>query len=298
MQAYVSWRKQGDISMIDWDHWRTILAVFRTGTYTGAARMLRLDATTVGRRVKSLEQRLGHRLFIRDGDRFYPTKECEPLLAHVEAAAEALRDAEQANPMPDHGAIWRDMRMTAPPFLISYLFAPVVGRLSARRRIRVELVGTASKAGLQRREADIALRIEDRPGEIRDHDPRIEAEQVGEIPYAVYRPASEPDDDLPWAGLMPRHVRTSGEEVMMNLAGEHGFRFRVQQFDALCEIVAGGAARAMLPRFIGERDERLAVASQVVLRQPLWMLYHQQDGAVPHLKYARAWIDEVVQEGL
>ena len=281
--------------MIDWDHWRTVLAVFRTGTYTGAARMLRLDATTVGRRVKSLEARLGHRLFIRDGDRFYPTKECEPLLGHVEAAAEALRDAEQSNPLHDQGAIWRDMRMTAPPFLISNLFAPAVGRLGARRRIRVELVGTASKVGLQRREADIALRIEDRPGEIRDHDPRIEAEQIGVLSYAVYRPVSQSAGELPWAGLMERHVRTSGEEVMMRLAGEEGFRFRAQQFDALREIAAGGAAQAMLPRFIGDGDERLVAASETVLRQPLWMLYHQQDGDVPHLKFARAWIKDIVQ---
>ncbi len=284
--------------MIDWDHWRTVLAVFRTGTYTGAARMLRLDATTVGRRVKSLEQRLGHRLFIRDGDRFFPTKECEPLLAHVEAAAEALRDAEQSNPVPDQGAIWRDMRMTAPPFLISNLFAPEVDRLGARRRIRVELIGTASKAGLQRREADIALRIEDRPGEIRDHDPRIDAEEIGELHYAVYRAASGDKEPLPWAGLMERHVRTSGEEVMTRLAGEDGFRYRTQQFDALREIVACGAARALLPRFIGDRDPRLVAMSETVLRQPLWMLHHQQDRDVPHLRFARGWIRQVVDETL
>ncbi len=284
--------------MIDWDHWRTILAVFRTGTYTGAARMLRLDATTVGRRVKSLEQRLGHRLFIRDGDRFYPTKECEPLLSHVEEAAEALRDAEQLNPVTDQGAIWRDMRMTAPPFLISTIFAPAVACLGAPRRIRVELVGTASKEGLQRREADIAIRIEDRPGEIRDNDPRIDAERLGVLRYAVYHATSNQNKDIPWAGLMERHVRTTGEDVMTNLAGEHGFRYRTQQFDALSEIVVCGAARALLPRCIGDRDPRLTALSETVLRQPLWMLHHQQDRDIPHLRYSRAWILKVVEDTL
>ena len=241
---------------------------------------------------------MGHRLFIRDGDRFFPTKECGPLLAHVEAAAEALRDAEQSNPVPDHGAIWRDMRMTAPPFLISNLFAPAVSQSGTRRRIRVELVGTASKAGLQRREADIALRIEDRPGEIRDQHPRIEAEQIGELRYAVYHAVSAGTEELPWAGLLERHLRTSGEEVMSNLAGEDGFRYRTQQFDALREIVACGAARALLPCFMADADQRLIARSNTELRQPLWMLHHQQDLDVPHLRIARGWIQDVVSETL
>lgn len=276
--------------MIEWDHWRTVLAVFRTGTYSGAARMLRLDATTVGRRVKSLEHRLGHPLFVRDGDRFHPTKECEPLLTHVEAAAEALRDAEQAGPAPDQGAIWRDLRITAPPFLISGALAPALPKLSSGRRIRVEMVGTASKAGLQRREADIALRIEDREDEIREQNPRLMAAVVGQLNYAVYQVTDHSGGALPWAGLTERHVRTSGEQVMMKLAGEDGFRYRVRQFDALTEIVVSGAARALLPRVLGDRDARLRAVSGTELQQPLWMLSHQQDRNVPHLKFAREWI--------
>ena len=282
--------------MIEWDHWRTVLAVFRTGTYSGAARMLRLDATTVGRRVKSLEHRLGHPLFVRDGDRFHPTKECEPLLAHVEAAAEALRDAEQGGPTLDHGAIWRDLRITAPPFLVSGMLAPTIPRLSSERRIRVEMVGTASKAGLQRREADIALRIEDRPDEIRDQDPKISAKVIGELEYAVYEAADHAGDDLPWAGLTERHVRTTGEEAMTRLAGDDGFRYRVRQFDALCEIVASGAAQALLPRVLAERDRRLRAVTGTELRQPLWMLSHRQDLDVPHLKFARHWIEGIFRQ--
>ena len=279
--------------MIEWDHWRTVLAVFRTGTYSGAAKMLRLDATTVGRRVKSLEHKLGHHLFIREGDKFHPTKECEPLLAHVEAAAEALRDAEQSGPVQDHGAIWRDLRITAPPFLISGMLSQALPALSAGRRIRVEMVGTASKAGLQRREADIALRIEDRPDEIRHQDPKIRARRIGELRYAVYQAHAHAGGPLPWAGLTERHVRTTGEQVMLRLAGDDGFRFRVRQFDALSEIVASGAAQALLPRVLSDGDARLRCVSQTELRQPLWMLSHQQDQNVPHLKFARQWIRDI-----
>ena len=61
--------------MVEWDQWRTLLAVFRHGTYTQAARALRVDATTVGRRLKSLEQELGYELFLRENERLFPTIE-------------------------------------------------------------------------------------------------------------------------------------------------------------------------------------------------------------------------------
>ena len=75
--------------MVEWDQWRTLLAVFRHGTYSRAAQSLRVDATTVGRRVKQLEQELGYELFLRENDRLYPTRRCESLLSHIEAADEA-----------------------------------------------------------------------------------------------------------------------------------------------------------------------------------------------------------------
>lgn len=276
--------------MIEWDQWRTMLAIFRSGTYAGAARSLRVDATTVGRRLKLLEERLGHRLFLREGDRFYPTQRCEALLSHVEAAAEALRDAEQDSAVTERGAVWRDLRMTAPPFLVSNLFAPAIGVLTNRRRIRVELVGTASKAGLQRREADIAIRIEDRRGEISSRNDRIAAEVIGSLAYAVYGAKESDPGALPWAGLMEEHLRTTGSDVMAELAGGEGFQFRAYQFGPLQEIVAAGVARAMLPRFIADHDPRLVRAGETVLEQPLWMLYHRQDRDVAHLRAARSWI--------
>ena len=284
--------------MIDWDNWRSLLAVVRHGTYSAAARALRVDATTVARRLKYLEGQLGYALFVRDGDRFHPSSRCEELLVHLESAAEALRLAEHASAGADQGAAWRTLRMTAPPFLIGYLLAPSIGQLTRKRRYRVELVGTASKAGLQRREADIALRIEDRRGEISMRDKRIRAERLGALDYAVYRSAGSPDEPLPWAGLVEDQLRTSGSEAMVSLAGEEGFQFGVHQFQPLVEIVASGAAKAMLPCFIADGHPGLVAEGETVLSQPLWMLYHRQDQEDPSLKAVRAWVAELVGEQL
>jgi DNA-binding transcriptional LysR family regulator len=50
---------------MEWDDFKYFLAVARSGSLTGAARALKTSAATVGRRIMTLEARLGARLFDR-----------------------------------------------------------------------------------------------------------------------------------------------------------------------------------------------------------------------------------------
>lgn len=284
--------------MVAWDQWRMVLEVFRHGSYARAAKALRIDPTTVSRHVKLLERELGYELFVTGHEGLGPTARCEALLADIESASDALRAAEQKSAVSETGTIWRELRMTAPPFLITHLFAPAIPELTYGRRIRVELMGTASRVMLTRREADIAIRIEDRPEDFRSDFARIETSRIGALTYAVYCAAANDSNDLPWAGLIEQDVRTSGSRIMMELAGTEGFRYQVYHFGALHELVASGAARAMLPRFLAESDSRLKRVTDTVLTQPLWMLYHRQDKDSPHLKASRSWIVRLAQSGL
>ena len=282
--------------MVDWNQWRTLLAVFRHGTYAGAAKSLKIDATTVGRRLGLLEKRLGYGLFHRGkDDQLYPTRRCETLLTHIEAAAESLRNAEQESVPAESGAVWRELRMTAPPFLVTNLFAPAIDRLAGNLRIRVELLGTVSNLGLPRREVDIAIRIEDRPKDLAVDAGRIATEQIGTLRYAVYAARGLETKGLPWAGLIEQYVHSAGGKVMMDLARPGGFQFQAYHFDSLREIVAAGVARSLLPVFMGDLDTRLTRSSEVMLEQPLWMLYHRQDSGIVHLRTARDWISSLAE---
>ena len=141
--------------MIDWDLWHTLLVVFRHGTYLSAARALQVDPTTAGRKIKKLERQLGYQLFVREGDRLFPTAQCEQLLPNIETAAEALRGIDGEAAAGDQGAIWRDIRITAPPFLVLHLLAPKLETLVRDLRVNVDLIGTADKRMLSRREVHI-----------------------------------------------------------------------------------------------------------------------------------------------
>lgn len=279
--------------MIHWDRWHTLLAVFRHGTYAMAAKSLRIDSTTVGRRLKRLEQDLGYELFIRDNERLHPTMRCQDLLTHIEAAAEALRGAEQQSARDDLGSVWRELRITAPPFLIGSLFAPAMDGLVKNLRIKVELIGTASKAPLARREADIAIRIEDDADVLKFDHTRIEGERIGTLSYAVYCARGRDPETLPWAGLTPRLSRSTGSEIVQSLAGPDGLRYQGNHFETVCRLAGSGVARALLPRGLADCDPDLVRISDTLLRQPLWMLFHRQDRDIVHLRTARGWIRDL-----
>jgi len=87
---------------MNWDDLRIIAAVRDAGSYAGASRRLRIDETTVGRRLQRLERALGAKLFEAvDGTR-RPTAQCDLVLSHVETIAGHV--AEIAKIVLDAGA--------------------------------------------------------------------------------------------------------------------------------------------------------------------------------------------------
>src|SRR5262249_1274402 len=77
----------------DWDDLRVFLTLPSEGRLTAAARKLSVSHPTVARRIKSLEDAIGARLFDQLPDRFVLTSAGEELLADaraMERAAEAI----------------------------------------------------------------------------------------------------------------------------------------------------------------------------------------------------------------
>ena len=77
--------------MDDWNDARLVLAVSRTGSLTAAAKGLRVDHSTVFRRLAALEARLGLPLFERGPGGAY-----QPTTAGVRAALAAERMEDEA----------------------------------------------------------------------------------------------------------------------------------------------------------------------------------------------------------
>lgn len=144
--------------MFRWDDTKVLLALSRTGTLSGAAAELAIDATTVGRRLSAFEDALGERLFDRTPDGVTATAVAHELLAHAESmeqAANALAGGLAGFERGVRGTV----RLSAPPGLAELAIAPRLPALLERHpELRVELDARVGYVDLSRREADLALR--------------------------------------------------------------------------------------------------------------------------------------------
>src|SRR5260370_1765734 len=99
---------------MNWDDLRIVAAVRDEGTYAGASARLRIDETTVGRRLARIERALGLRLFEAvDGVR-KPTRQCEMVLAHIQAMAGHASRTNKVGQSP-HGFVRRLPCASPPP---------------------------------------------------------------------------------------------------------------------------------------------------------------------------------------
>lgn len=143
----------------DWDLYRSLLAVLREGSLSGAARALGLAQPTIGRHIDALEQALGVQLFTRSQGGLIPTEAAEELRPYAEAlsasAASLLRVASGRR-----DAVEGAVRVTASEVIGVEVLPPILAALRERHpRLVIELSLSNSVEDLLRRDADIAVRM-------------------------------------------------------------------------------------------------------------------------------------------
>jgi DNA-binding transcriptional LysR family regulator len=151
--------------MYDWNDLRYFLAVARTGSTLAASRALKVNQTTVARRVGALERAVGIKLFDKRQAGYALTEaglELRAAAERVEVEANAFAEQAGATGRRVSGVI----RVTTNEGLANAVMAPA---LSAFRRlhpeVRVDLVVDEKRLDLTRGAADVALRTGARPTE-------------------------------------------------------------------------------------------------------------------------------------
>lgn len=142
----------------DWNHVRAFLATAELGSFSNAAKALKLTQPTLGRQVAALEASLGLALFERHGRSVVLTSEGRSLLKHVEAMGDAAARLSLAA-SGQNSAIDGRVSLTASDLLSTYILPEIVGQIVEKApSLEIELVAQNALANIQRREADIAIR--------------------------------------------------------------------------------------------------------------------------------------------
>lgn len=277
---------------MEWENWQCALLVAQLGTVAAAASRLNVDATTVSRRVKRLEAKLGARIFERQGLRLHATHSFREALANVEAADVALRSAEEAVGQPSSRLFQRSVRITAVPFLVDYLLVPGLTAFRRQARFRIELVADNRNLSLTRREADIAVRF-DSPRE------RLSgvAQRLGTVAYAVYAAVGAAPADLPWATLEDAYAHLPETRWTAKTSGKSKPEFKANRTQTIREIVAVGLAKALLPQIMGEQDRRLVrISDQGILCRKVGLIRPLGEPPTPHLNMVTQWLEKLFRQ--
>lgn len=275
---------------LNWDDLRYFLAIVDTGSLTGAARQLRVEHTTVSRRVDALEKSLGLRLFDRLPRQWQLTAEGESLmpgLRRLEDEALSLQTAA-AGVAPLSGTV----RISAPPVVASHLLVPQLGPLSVKLPgICLEVVGEIRDANLFRHEADIALRMP------RPKASGLAARPLIDVGFALYANrqylAQHREEHWTYVGYEESLIETPQQQWLEKTAGGRPFTFRSNDLNILLQAVRSGLGVGVLPHFLARNDPLLAPISspECPVKRSLWLVMHPDVRRSPRV---RAVADEVV----
>jgi DNA-binding transcriptional LysR family regulator len=243
---------------MDWDDLRYVLAVSRAGTLAGAATRLGVTRTTVGRRLDAIEARLGVRLFDRTPDGLRPTPAGAELAATGEHVEGEVHSAEGR--ILGRDADLRGALRVSTTEVVYRSFADVFASFIDRYPgilLTIQLSNT--QVSLRRREADVALRLSNDPGDA------LVGRRLGTMQAEIYAARSlaarvglgAPLAAWPWISNDERSPAPWLDAWLAANAAGARIVLRTDDYLALRTALSLGIGVHFLPCFDGDADPAL-----------------------------------------
>ena len=261
------------------DDLRFFLAVRQAGSIKGGARILKVDHSTVSRRLLALEEDLKSSLFERTPEGLVDTdlaRAIAPLAERVELLTREIEDAAHASSDERSGPV----RIAVSPVVAHHFLIPRLPELrSSFPNVTFDIVADIAAVNVLKREADIAMR--QRPEGSPPAEPDALALRVGKFGYALYGSR----------GYVERHGRP--ERPVRSLAGHEmissgnfgpGDSWNAQldepasvaasiyPLTAVTTAVIAGVGLAVLGCLEADADPRLVRLSDVLGAYSLWIV--------------------------
>jgi DNA-binding transcriptional LysR family regulator len=277
---------------IDWDDLRYFLAAVRAGTLAGASRAMRVEHTTIGRRLSSLERALAAPVVLRGPDGLRLTALGEsivPLAEQIERAVSAVRDQ----------ALTRRTRVRlAMPSGVSALFASRLAQLQVQHpRLSLEIISGSRPVDLEKGEADLAIRIAPATNK------ELVSRKLCDNGWALYAAAAylkrhgAPRDlnDLAGhdvIGYDPALAAVPAAQWLEPRCASANVVMRSREVTDMLAAALSGVGLAVLPCMIADREPKLTrLTRDMVASRPLALVYRRE---LKVSREVRAVIDMVV----
>jgi DNA-binding transcriptional LysR family regulator len=283
--------------MMDWDLCRVFVAVADAGSYSAAARHLRISHPTVGRKIVALEAQLRTRLFTRTNDSLVLTAQGRKFREHAEAMAAASFRAEAAVSATGAKARGSVKLSIGSTLAVLWLMPRLVTFLQDHPNIELELITHPFPVSVRKREADIVLRVFETGDEnlIGRKIARLGVGFYASRDYAARHPLPERRDDWRNHTIIGFADRSSNAELGRwsdEVSRDASVAMRCSSQTDMLAAVRAGIGISALSCFVGNAYAELVRVAPRKLAglSDIWLLAHPDLVGVPAV---RAVIDFV-----
>lgn len=260
-------------NQMNWDDVRMFLAVAEQGSYRRAALKTNIGYSTLSRRIESLEHSLGARLFLRQSTGLSLTPAGLELLntaSPMRKEFDCLRSRLLAQEKVPSGTI----RFTVPSLMVNYVLMDAIQEfLKLWPDIGLDIDSSLSLLDLGAREADLAIRMTNHPGD------DLMGRKVGGFYEAVYASPVYLNEFLAAEANEHRWIYPGGNyqfEAELSPMYQATPTISITLPDLESQMLAAerNLGIATLPCVMGDDHDSLVRISEPYKRCDIWLLAH------------------------
>lgn len=285
---------------MNWDDMRLFLGLARNGRVAIAAKGLKVDPTTLIRRVKKLEDSLNCKLFELTKKGYVLTSHGSELVKYIEKAEHYFLEAQ--NELGDERShLAGTIRVSVSEGFGSWFLAPLLPEFKQQYPgICIELVATSGFLNLNKREADMAILLE-KPGKgllvtqkltdyhlfLYTHDSLI----------ARNKPQTLQElDNFTLVSYVPDLVYAPQLKFIEETALSQLSALRSTSINAQYQMLMNGAGVGILPKFIAETTPGLVRLAQndIHITRTFWLASHKETYSQARFQAFAGWLRDKV----
>jgi len=289
---------------LNWDDLRVFLHAARAGNLSQTAKRLRLDHSTVSRRIAQMEASLGVAVFERHRTGLRLNEIGERLLGHAERMESAVIAVQEEASAGEAGELSGTVRLATMEGIASLYLAQRFARLRRTApRLTVELVTSAQTVYVHKREADLFVSFFRPPG------PGLVSERIGRFRLGLFAsrgyldghgtPASLRDLQEHWfVSYIEDLIQVDSVRWLADVIEDPRVAFHSNSMIAQMNAAAGGLGLVLLPTFASDgRADLVPVLPEVAsTTREVWLNVHSDLQFSPRIRAVGSFLKNILKE--